>query len=64
MLSLYFPSIASLTLSPSRGGVFVVMIDGEVIFSKKELGRHAEAGEIARLFAQRLNVTPIPQNEG
>ena len=64
LLSLYFPSIASLTLIPSRGGVFVVMLDGEVIFSKKELGRHAEPGEIARIFEQRLNVTPIAQDEG
>lgn len=34
---------------PSSGGVFEVVVDGKLIFSKKELKRHAEEGEILRL---------------
>ncbi len=38
--------IRSWRLIPSRGGVFEVMVNGELVFSKKALGRHAEEGEI------------------
>lgn len=49
--------IESLTLIPSRGGCFEVMVDDTLIFSKKALGRHAEAGEVARLLQAKLDVT-------
>jgi len=35
---------------PSSGGVFEVMVDGKLVFSKKALGRHAQAGEILDLI--------------
>jgi selenoprotein W-related protein len=35
-------------LIESSGGVFEVTIDGRLVFSKKQLGRHAEPGEIVR----------------
>jgi selenoprotein W-related protein len=41
-------------LVPSSGGVFEVSVDGELLFSKKALRRHAEPGEVARLI-QRTN---------
>jgi selT/selW/selH-like putative selenoprotein len=44
----------SLTLVPSSGGVFVVECDDEVVFSKKEAGRHATPEEIVDLVEQRL----------
>jgi selenoprotein W-related protein len=47
--------IKSWTLIPSTGGVFEVMVNGEVIFSKKQLGRHAEPGEVRRLIIERLD---------
>jgi len=40
-------------LQPSRGGVFEVTVDGELIFSKKALGRHAGRGEVLRLLESR-----------
>jgi selenoprotein W-related protein len=46
------PYIASLTLLPSSGGRFEVKADDVLVFSKKTLGRHAEAGEVARLLAE------------
>ena len=38
--------IAELVLVPSRGGVFEVEVDGDLIFSKKKLGRHADYEEV------------------
>jgi selenoprotein W-related protein len=35
-----------LVLLPSKGGVFEVEVDGDLVFSKKERGRHAELDEI------------------
>ena len=40
-------------LIPSSGGVFEVKLDGEPIFSKKALRRHAEPGEVVRLVRER-----------
>ena len=54
LLSRWGRSISSLELVPSSGGRFEVTIDGELIFSKLELQRHAEPGEVERLAEKRL----------
>jgi selenoprotein W-related protein len=41
------------TLIKSSGGTFDVTLDGELIFSKKQLGRHAQPGEVVRLIGER-----------
>jgi selenoprotein W-related protein len=38
--------ITDLTLVPSQGGVFEVAVDGDLIFSKKKTGRHADYDEV------------------
>jgi selenoprotein W-related protein len=40
-------------LIPSKGGVFEVTVDGDLVFSKKELSRHAKAGEVMKLIRAR-----------
>ena len=50
--------IKDVTVIPSRGGVFEVMVEDNLVFSKKELGRHAEIGEV--LDAVDAVVGPIP----
>lgn len=35
---------------PSGGGVFEVTVDGKKVFSKKELGRFPEEGEVLGLI--------------
>ena len=50
LLSKYTPHIKTITLLPSSGGRFEVSVDGETIYSKKALGRHAQPGEIAALL--------------
>jgi selenoprotein W-related protein len=54
LLSEFESRIASWKLIPSRGGVFEVMVNGEVIFSKKKLGRHAEVDEVRKLLKDKL----------
>jgi selenoprotein W-related protein len=36
------------TLIPSRGGVFEVVVGDDLIYSKKQTGRHAEYDEVLR----------------
>lgn len=38
--------IATWKLIPTKGGVFLFEVNGETLFSKKAVGRHAEDGEI------------------
>jgi len=40
-----FPG-AEVEMIPSGGGVFEVTCGGQLVFSKKALRRHAEAGEV------------------
>ena len=42
--------MTSLVVVPSKGGVFEVTVDGDLVFSKKETGRHAKAGEVMKLI--------------
>ena len=48
------PIIATIELVPSSKGRFEVMLDGELIFSKAKLGRHAKPGEVADLVRARV----------
>jgi selenoprotein W-related protein len=41
---------AEVELLPSSGGVFEISADGRLVFSKKELKRFPEEGEIVKLL--------------
>lgn len=41
-------------LIESGGGAFEVTMNGELVFSKLQLGRHAEPGEVLRLIEERV----------
>ncbi len=45
---------AEVNLMEASGGLFEVTVDGDLIFSKKDLGRHAEEGEVLRLIRGHL----------
>lgn len=47
--------IGSWRMIPSTGGVFEVIVNGELLFSKKALGRHAEPGEIKDAIRRKLD---------
>jgi selenoprotein W-related protein len=46
-------SIAGINLIPSGGGVFEVIVDGDLIFSKKELGRFPNEQELSQLIGEK-----------
>jgi selenoprotein W-related protein len=48
------PDIASITLVPSDGGRFELTVNGKLLYSKLQTGRHSEAGEILGLVRQYL----------
>jgi selenoprotein W-related protein len=43
---------AEVELIEGSGGVFEVIVDGTLVYSKKETGRHAEPGEVLGLMQQ------------
>ena len=54
LLTGWAPIIEKIDLVPSSKGRFEVTLDGELLFSKAETGRHAEPGEVAGLVRARI----------
>ena len=50
--------ITEVVIVPGRGGVFEVDVDDRRVFSKAELGRHAEPGEILAAVQQAMPEPP------
>lgn len=51
LIAAHHLAIEGIELIPSKGGVFEVWKDDQLIFSKKALGRHAHPDEIEKLIA-------------
>jgi len=47
--------INDVTIVPSRGGVFEVMADDKLLYSKKETGVHAEYEDVAAPLRELLS---------
>jgi selenoprotein W-related protein len=54
VLGQWAPILTGLELQSGRGGRLEVSVDDELVFSKAELGRFPEDGEISRLLRERL----------
>jgi selenoprotein W-related protein len=54
LLKNFEPEIEDLTLIPSDGSRFEVMVNQQLIYSKMATHRHAEPGEVARLVEKYL----------
>ena len=54
LLTNYQHVIEDLTLTTGGSGVFDVKVDGELVCSKAQTGRHAEPGEVLDLFADLM----------
>ncbi|MBW3665023.1 MAG: Rdx family protein [Actinobacteria bacterium] len=54
LLSGWANVIEDVTLVSSSKGRFEVTLDEELIFSKAELGRHAEPDEVAAMVRERI----------
>lgn len=46
--------ITDIALIPSRGGVFEVVVDGDLVYSKKQTGQHAEYEQVAGPIRERI----------
>jgi selenoprotein W-related protein len=51
--------IESITVIPSRGGVFEVTVGDDLVFSKKELGRHATVDEVIESIDAIVGPVPV-----
>jgi selenoprotein W-related protein len=54
LLKKYEPEIESITLVPSDGGRYEIVINNNLIYSKLETHRHAEPGEVLKLVDKFL----------
>jgi selenoprotein W-related protein len=54
ILEAFEQQIASLALVTSGGGVFEVTVDGDLIYSKKATGRHADPEEVLAALRERV----------
>ena len=54
LLNNFEPEIESITLVPSDGGRYEVTINGKLVYSKLQTGRHAETGEVADLIRKMI----------
>ena len=63
LLSNYQHIIDQVIITTGSKGVFDVKVNGQMVFSKYELNRHAEPGELLRLFSKLvgLEVPVYPQ---
>jgi selenoprotein W-related protein len=46
--------IETIKIIPSSGGRFEVMVNGELVYSKMDTGRHANPGEVHQLVKAKL----------
>lgn len=44
---------ADVTLIPGDSGIFDVTVDEKIIFSKKDVGRYPELGEVSKILRQQ-----------
>ena len=54
LLKSYEHVIETMTLVPSDGGRFEVTVNGQLIYSKLQLHRHAEPGEVLGLVRKMV----------
>ena len=54
LLSRWAPIMRAVELQSGNNGRFEVMLDGELLFSKKATGRFPKPGEVAGLFERKL----------
>ncbi|MBI3151068.1 MAG: SelT/SelW/SelH family protein [Chloroflexi bacterium] len=55
LLKGYEHVIESVALIPSDGGRFEVSVNGQLVYSKLEKKRHAEAGEILTIISKMVD---------
>jgi selenoprotein W-related protein len=59
LLDNFESEIASISLVPSSGSRFEVSVNGQLVYSKLQTGRHAEPGEVVGLVKPLSKKKPI-----
>jgi len=54
LLKEFEPNIETLTLIPSDGGRFEVIVNEDLVYSKLQTKRHAEPGEVPGLIHEKF----------
>lgn len=54
LLMTFAEELGELALVPGGGGVFEVRLDGETIFSRRDMGRFPESKELKQLVRDRI----------
>jgi selenoprotein W-related protein len=54
LLKNFEPQIESVTLVPSEGGRYEISVNDQLIYSKLQMGRHAEPGEVIGLVQKLI----------
>ena len=54
LLTTFETELGEVALVPGTGGIFQVRLDGELIFSRKEVGRFPESKELKQLIRDRI----------
>lgn len=55
LLTTFEQDLTSVALKPGSGGVFLVTLNGVLLFSRKEAGRFPEAKEIKQLIRDHID---------
>lgn len=55
LLNTFGDDLGQVALVPGHGGVFVVRLDGEVIFDRRDGGRFPESKELKQLVRDRID---------
>lgn len=63
LLAAHEADIAGVTLVPGRGGVLIVRVDGQTVFSNKQEGRFPEPRELKDALRATLGLEPSPRHE-
>lgn len=63
LLGAYQHVIEDLRLVTGDKGVFDLRVDGELLYSKHETGRHAEPGEVLTLFQELIGPDVVVYGE-
>ncbi|MBA3843872.1 MAG: hypothetical protein H0X39_14880 [Actinobacteria bacterium] len=50
------PVVGSVEVVPGAGGIFDVHVDGDLVFTKKMIGRYPNPADVLPLIRERLGV--------
>ena len=56
LLERWGPVLRGVEVVPGTGGIFDVHVDGDLLFTKRMLGRYPDPGDVEPLFRERLGV--------